>query len=197
MVPTGAPSSLSARSTWRAQCRERFTAAVLAVLLCAPIAPRLRAAEPGEGLRQRGEAGYRFRDLRPDEADSLGLLPPGGVVVTSVGAGTAADVAGLMTGDVIRSYGLSLVGDGPSLLSASRRYRAGDTVQVGLMRDGAVIQLALVPRSRPFLPPPGVDAEVTSFPAGDGTRLRAVLYGPEGRAGARLPALIVAAGQPA
>jgi uncharacterized protein len=171
---------------------------MLAVSTCAALtqAPVLRAAETGEGLRQRGEAGYRFRDLRSEEADSLGLLPPGGVLVTSVGPGTAADVAGLMTGDVIRSYGLSLVGDGPSLLSASRRYRAGDTVQVGLIRDGAVIQLDLVTRARPFLPPPGVDAEVTSFPAADGTRLRAVLFGPEGRAGARLPALIVAAGQP-
>jgi alpha/beta superfamily hydrolase len=165
------------------------------IVLAAISAGAVCAAEPGEGLRPRGDAGYRYRELRPAEADSIGVLAPGGVVVTSVIPGSAADVAGLATGDLIRSYGLSLIGDGASLKSAARRYRAGDTVRVSLLRDGAALQLDLVARARPLFSGPGVDLEVTYFPAADGTRLRAVLASPEGRAGARLPALVVAAGQ--
>jgi alpha-beta hydrolase superfamily lysophospholipase len=175
--------------------RCRAASALFAWWMFAGMPAEPRAAEPGDGLRPRGDGGYRFRGLRPAEAESLGVLSPGGVMVTSVAPGSAADVAGLSRGDILRSYGLSLIGDAASMQSAARRYRAGDTVQVGLLRDGAVIQLDLVPRARPLLSPPGVDVEVTFFPAADGTRLRAVLAGPEGRAGARLPALVVAAGQ--
>src|SRR6187402_2979096 len=101
MVPAPRAAAALARivarcCTLRCRPKRRLAAAMLAVSTCAALtqAPVLRAAETGEGLRQRGEAGYRFRDLRSEEADSLGLLPPGGVLVTSVGPGTAADVAG-------------------------------------------------------------------------------------------------------
>jgi alpha/beta superfamily hydrolase len=164
-------------------------------LLTIGIGDRLEAAESGDWLRPRGDAGYRARDLAPGEADSLALTPTGGVLVTAVSPGSAADQAGLHRGDIVRAYGLSLVTDTASLTSAARRYRAGDTVRVSLVRDGAAMVLDLVPRAHPLLSPPGIDCEVTFFPAADGTRLRAVLYAPAGRAGARLPALLIAAGQ--
>ncbi len=168
----------------------------LALALVSLLCPgRVSAAESGDWLRPHGDLGYRARDLAPGEADSLALSPSGGVLVTAVSPGSAADQAGLHRGDIVRAYGLSLVTDTASLSAAARRYRAGDTVRVSLVREGAAMVLDLVPRARPLLSPPGVDCEVTFFPAADGTRLRAVLYAPAGRAGARLPALLVAAGQ--
>ena len=172
----------------------RIAALALALVSLLSSGP-LWGAESGDWLRPHGDAGYRARDLAPGEADSLALSPTGGILVTAVSPGSAADQAGLHRGDIVRAYGLSLVTDTASLSAAARRYRAGDTVRVSLVRDGAAMVLDLVPRARPFLSPPGVDCEVTFFPAADGTRLRAVLYAPAGRAGARLPALLVAAGQ--
>ena len=90
------------------------------------------------GEVQRALLGVRIRTVTPDLAAALDLEdsavdPLGGVLVASVGAGTAAETAELQTGDVIVSV------DGDDVDGAADLRR-----RVGLMRPGSVAQFTFL-----------------------------------------------------
>jgi putative serine protease PepD len=62
---------------------------------------------------------------------------PRGALVEQVVPGLGADRAGLRPGDVITRIGETEVNSVDEMLVAVRRYRPGDTVRVGYLRNGS------------------------------------------------------------
>lgn len=72
---------------------------------------------------------------------SLGTIPdmtenPGGVRLSGVRAGSAAEQAGLRAGDIITSIGGHAVPDLQGMTDALRQHKPGDVVEVRFLRDG-------------------------------------------------------------
>ena len=99
-------------------------------------------------LAQRPE-GLTFQDVPPPAPPtaqagrraSLGTIPdmtesPGGVRITGVRSGSAAEEAGLQGGDIIVQIGEHEVPDLMGLQRALMALKAGDTVTIVFMRDG-------------------------------------------------------------
>ncbi len=99
-------------------------------------------------LAQRPE-GLTFQDVPPPAPPtaqagrraSLGTIPdmtasPGGVRITGVRSGSAAEDAGLQGGDIIVQIGEHEVPDLMGLQRALMALKAGDTVTIVFMRDG-------------------------------------------------------------
>jgi hypothetical protein len=79
----------------------------------------------------------------------LGTIPdmtgsPGGVRLTGVRAGSPAERAGLQAGDVITEIGAKTVANLYDMTEALRSHQPGDSVTIGVTRDGATIQLNAV-----------------------------------------------------
>jgi serine protease Do/serine protease DegQ len=93
-------------------------------------------AEYGEV--QRGQLGVVMQDLTPELASAFGLKEHRGAVVTQVLPGSAADKAGIRSGDVIIGIDGKAVVDGGALRNAVGLLRAGSRVNLKLIRDGRV-----------------------------------------------------------
>jgi putative serine protease PepD len=65
-----------------------------------------------------------------------------GATVTAVVPGSAASDAGIRAGDVIVRVGDKVVVDAASLSGAVRSYRAGEVVEVAILRDGRPLSLS-------------------------------------------------------
>ena len=76
-------------------------------------------------------------------AYNRGLSVASGVLVNSVEAGGAAEKAGLQSGDVIVKVGGKDVGSLAELTAAKKSYKAGDTVDVVVNRDGREVTVSL------------------------------------------------------
>jgi putative serine protease PepD len=68
-----------------------------------------------------------------------------GAVVTEVNPGSPAAQGGIEVGDVVLRVGDTRVRSGPSLRPAIRRYRAGETVDVVVLRNGERMTLRVLP----------------------------------------------------
>ncbi len=97
-----------------------------------------------EDLRQAGGTvrvpaflGVTTTTLNDATRDRLGLPSGTGAYVTSVGAGTPAEAAGLRAGDVITAVDGTRVTSSDELGSAIRKHRPGDRVEVKWQRAGA------------------------------------------------------------
>lgn len=78
-----------------------------------------------------------------------GAIAPAGVVVASVIESSAADEAGLRTGDVILSFDGQPVTTMEQLVVALRFYRVGDTVSFTIERDGEPQEIPIELLERP------------------------------------------------
>lgn len=79
----------------------------------------------------------------------LGTVPdmtesPGGVRLTGVRAGSPAEVAGVQAGDVLVQLGEHQIGNLYDMENALRAYQPGDSVLVGILRDGRRLDLRAV-----------------------------------------------------
>jgi Do/DeqQ family serine protease len=88
------------------------------------------------GAVKRGLLGVNIYAVTPDIAQSLGLESASGALVSQVIEGSAADRAGIRTGDVITSVNGQAVKSHAELRNAIGLLRVGDKVDVGLVRDG-------------------------------------------------------------
>jgi Do/DeqQ family serine protease len=88
------------------------------------------------GAVKRGLLGVNIYAVTPDIAQSLGLESATGALVSQVIEGSAADKAGIRTGDVITSVNGQAVKSHAELRNAIGLLRVGDKVDVGLVRDG-------------------------------------------------------------
>ena len=89
-----------------------------------------------DGRVHRAQLGVTVQPVTADMAESLGLKDVGGAIVTSVGAGSAAERAGLQRGDVIKVFNGQAIQDFNTLRNRVADLAPGATASVGILRDG-------------------------------------------------------------
>ena len=88
------------------------------------------------GEVKRGILGVNIVTLTPDLADNLGVKDAQGALVSQVVEGSAADKAGVKAGDVITSVNGAGVKSAGELRNRIGLLRVGESVELGVMRDG-------------------------------------------------------------
>jgi serine protease Do/serine protease DegQ len=88
------------------------------------------------GAVKRGVLGVNIYTLTADIARSLGLANVHGALVSEVVGGSAADKAGVHTGDVITAINGQNVKSNAELRNVVGLLRVGDKVDIGLVRNG-------------------------------------------------------------
>jgi len=159
------------------------------------------------GSVQRGLLGVDTYPVSPDIAQALGLSGAEGALVTQVMLGSAAEQAGIQSGDVIVAINHATVVVPADVRNAIGLLRAGDTVDIELLRDGRPRHVqALIsqpPETAAATPvPPGEinpaleGATLAEAPGGSGVAVRNVDSGsPAAAAGIRSDDVIVAVNQ--
>ncbi len=156
------------------------------------------------GQVKRGVLGVNIYDVTPDIAKEYGLSESSGALVAGVSQGSAAERAGVKTGDIITSInGVNMKGAG-ELRNAIGMLRVGDKVEIGLLRDGKPRKVvALVAERSESETASAVEinkglegADLADAPDGGGVLVRAVQEGsPAARAGLRANDVIVGVGR--
>ena len=96
------------------------------------------------GAVKRGQLGVSMYTVTPDIAHSLGLASAVGALVSQVVEGSPADKAGLRVGDVITSVNGQPVKSNSELRNAIGLMRVGDSMDIGLTRDGKPMRVTAV-----------------------------------------------------
>jgi len=96
------------------------------------------------GEVRRGQLGLVTQDLTSELASAFGLQQSGGAVVAQVIPGSAAERAGLRSGDVIVSLGNRNVTSSSDLRNAVGLLRVGTQIELGVMRNGRKLTLRAV-----------------------------------------------------
>jgi serine protease Do/serine protease DegQ len=88
------------------------------------------------GQVKRGVLGVNIYDVTPDIAKEFGLAESSGALVAGVAQGSAAEHAGVKTGDIITSINGVTMKTAGELRNSIGMLRVGDKVEIGLLRDG-------------------------------------------------------------
>jgi serine protease Do/serine protease DegQ len=94
------------------------------------------------GAVRRGQLGVSMYTVTPDIAHSLGLADVSGALVTQVVEGSAAERAGIRTGDVITAINGHAVKSNSELRNTIGLLRVGDRLEIGLLRDGKPLRVS-------------------------------------------------------
>jgi Do/DeqQ family serine protease len=156
------------------------------------------------GQVKRGVLGVNIYNVTPDVAKEFGLSEASGALVAGVSQGSAADRAGVKTGDIIVSINGTPMKTASELKNAIGMLRIGDQVEIGLLRDGKPRTVtALVSERSESETASAVDinrglegADLADAPSGGGVLVRSVQEGsPASQAGLRSNDLIVGVGR--
>ena len=156
------------------------------------------------GQVKRGVLGVNIYPVTPDVAKEFGLSESSGALVASVTAGSAAERAGIKTGDIITSINGVVMKDPGELRNTIGMLRVGDKVDIGLLRDGKPRKVtALVAERNEAETASAVEvnagldgAELVDAAAGNGVLVHSVQEGsPASQAGLRANDLIVGVGR--
>jgi serine protease Do/serine protease DegQ len=156
------------------------------------------------GQVKRGVLGVNIYDVTPDVAKEFGLSEASGALVAGVAQGSAADHAGIKTGDIIVSINGMPMKSAAELRNSIGMLRVGDQVEIGLLRDGKPLKVsALVAERSETATANATDihrglegADLADAPDGGGVLVRSVQEGsPASQAGLRANDLIVAIGR--
>ncbi len=93
------------------------------------------------GSVKRGMLGVTGTELNADLAQSFGYSQSSGAFVNEVMKGSAADKAGLKSGDIITSVNGRKVSSFAQLRAAVATNRPGSTIDIGVFRDGKALSL--------------------------------------------------------
>jgi Do/DeqQ family serine protease len=88
------------------------------------------------GSVRRGMLGVSINDVSPELAETYGLHDNSGALVAKITPGSAAERAGVQINDVIVSINEHQVRNSGSLKATVGLLRPGETVRVGLIREG-------------------------------------------------------------
>jgi serine protease Do/serine protease DegQ len=88
------------------------------------------------GQVKRGILGVQLYSVTPDIAKEFGLTETTGALVAGVAQGSAAERAGIKTGDIITSLNGTTMKSSGELRNAIGMLHVGDKVELGLLRDG-------------------------------------------------------------
>src|SRR5277367_1168063 len=156
------------------------------------------------GQVKRGVLGVNIYDVTPDVAKEFGLNEASGALVAGVAQGSAAEHAGIKTGDIIVSVNGTPIKSASELRNTIGMQRVGDQVEIGLLRDGKPLKVtALVAEHSEGAAVAAADvhrglegADLADAPEAAGVLVRAVQDGsPAAQAGLRANDLIVAVGR--
>jgi serine protease DegQ len=100
------------------------------------------------GEVKRGILGVNIVTLTPDIADNLGAKDVQGALVQQVVEGSAADKAGLKAGDVITAVNGASVKSASELRNRIGLLRVGESVELGVMRDGKLQRVVATVQTR-------------------------------------------------
>jgi serine protease Do/serine protease DegQ len=93
------------------------------------------------GQVKRGVLGVNIYNVTPDIAKEFGLSESSGALVAGVAQGSAAERAGVKTGDIITSINSVAMKDASELRNTIGMLRIGDKVEIGLLRDGKALKV--------------------------------------------------------
>ena len=93
------------------------------------------------GQVKRGVLGVNIYDVTPDVAKEFGLGEASGALVAGVTQGSAAEHAGIKTGDIIVSINATPIKNATELRNTIGMQRVGDQVEIGLLRDGKPLKV--------------------------------------------------------
>ena len=96
------------------------------------------------GEVRRGQLGVAVQDLTPELAQAFSLEQRGGAVVARVTPGSAAEQAGLRSGDVIVTLDGRAIAGSSDLRNAIGLLRVGTRIKVGILRKGKQLTLRAV-----------------------------------------------------
>jgi len=96
------------------------------------------------GEVRRGQLGLVTQDLTPELAQAFRLQRRGGAVVARVAPGSAAQRAGVRTGDVVVSLNGRTVSGSSDLRNAVGLLRVGTRIDLGVLRNGKPMTLHAV-----------------------------------------------------
>jgi pimeloyl-ACP methyl ester carboxylesterase len=147
------------------------------------------AAAVEEKLKPSGYVGMAYRAPTGAEQEKFKAANLNGIVVTKVLAGSPAEKAGLLPGDLIMKLDEFEVPDQSRLITLLRSYHAGDKLKVTLSRAGKDLQLTLALSPFPKETADDLSVEYTSFASGV-VNLRAVVVSPLNSGEKKLPALL-------
>lgn len=102
-----------------------------------------------KGYFERPFLGIRWQAITPEIAKANGLPMEWGVYVQFVEADSAADKAGVKTGDIITQIGQYEINDTNTFFSVLNRHKVGETVALKVWRDGQTLELQATFMSRP------------------------------------------------
>jgi Do/DeqQ family serine protease len=156
------------------------------------------------GQVKRGVLGVNIYDVTPDIAKEFGLSESSGALVAGVAQGSAAEHAGVKTGDIITSVNGVTMKNAAELRNTIGMLRIGDKVEIGLLRDGKPQKVEAVVAERSETESANAadinrgleGAELADAPNGGGVVVRSVQEGsPASLAGLHANDLIVALGR--
>ena len=156
------------------------------------------------GQVKRGVLGVNIYGVTPDIAKEFGLTESSGALVAGVAQGSAAERAGVKTGDIITSINGATMRDAGELRNTIGMLRVGDKVEIGLLRDGKPRKVTALIAERSELETAnavdinkGLDgAELGDAPDAGGILVKAVQEGsPAAQNGLRANDLIVGVGR--
>jgi len=156
------------------------------------------------GQVKRGILGVNIYSITPEIAKQFDLADLSGALVAGVTPGSAAERAGVKTGDVITSLNGSVMRGAGELRNAIGMLRVGDKVELGLLRDGKTLKVTAFVAERGDTEAAnaaeihqGLDgAELADAPDGGGVLVRSVQDGsPAAQAGIKANDLIVGVGR--
>jgi len=156
------------------------------------------------GQVKRGVLGVNIYNVTPDIAKEFGLSESSGALVAGVAQGSAAERAGVKTGDIITSINSVAMKDASELRNTIGMLRIGDKVEIGLLRDGKALKVtALIAERSDLETANAVDinkglegAELHDAPDNGGVLVRTIQEGsPAAQNGMRANDLIVGVGR--
>ncbi len=156
------------------------------------------------GQVKRGVLGVNIYNVTPDIAKEYGLSESSGALVAGVSQGSAAERAGIKTGDIITAVNGVAIKDAGELRNTIGMLRVGDKVEISFLRDGKPRKTtALIAERSETEAANAADinrglegAELIDAPDGGGVLVRSVQEGsPAAQAGLRTNDLIVGVGR--
>jgi Do/DeqQ family serine protease len=156
------------------------------------------------GQVKRGVLGVNIYNVTPDVAKEFGLSDVSGALVSGVAPGSAAEKAGVKTGDIIVSINGTPMKSAAELHNAIGMLHIGDQVEIGLLRDGKPLKVSALVAERTETDAANAadihrgleGADLADAPDGGGVLIRGVQDGsPAQQAGLRANDLIFALGR--
>ncbi len=106
------------------------------------MARRVMAQLIAHGEMRRGRLGVTTQDLTPDLAEALGSDLDLGAVITQVAPGSSAAKAGLKAGDIVIAVDGEQVRSAADMRNKVGLSRVGKTIELTVLRDGAVHKIS-------------------------------------------------------